>query len=206
LTGSEPPTAAALVEQLGADDFNVRARALAELVRRGRASTQALQAAIGGMDPEVQVQALQGLSEIADPASAPVFAGFLDAPDERLRAFAAQGLSRIGDPRALEALVRTIDDYQDVLHDLVTPAVLQLIARGPAALPAVAPLLAASDPTTRARALHVVRQIVEANPRLGTWEALATKLGACDPGAPPPMRANAAVDPATGEVRFELLD
>jgi len=202
---AQPPTAA-LVERLGSTDFNARALALVELVRRGRAAAPALSVALDSGDPEVRLQALRGLAEIADPASAASFARFLDAPDERLRAFAAQGLSRIGDPRALEALVRTIDDYPDVLHDLYTPAVLELIGRGQAALPAVAPLLAAPNPLTRAHALLVVRRIVEANPRLGTWEALAARLGPFDPSAPPPIRAAAVVDPATGDVRFEFLE
>ena len=199
------PPAAALVEQLGSADFNARALALAELVRRGRATAPALSAALDSGDPEVRLQALRALAEIADPASAASFARFLDAPDERMRAFAAQGLSRIGDSRALPALARAIDDYPDELHRLYTPAVVELIARGPAALPAVAPLLAAPSPSTRARALIVVRRIIEANPRLGTWEAIAARLGPIDPSAPPPIRASASVDPATGETRFEVL-
>lgn len=200
-----PPPTAALVEQLGSSDFNVRALALAELVRRGRATAPALGLALDSGDPEVRLQALRGLAEIADPGSAGSFARFLDAADERMRAFAAQGLSRVGDPRALAALARAIDDYPDELHHLYTPAVVELIARGPAALTAVAPLLAAPKPSTRARALLVVRRIVEANPRLGTWEALASKLGPIDPSAPPPIRAQATVDPATGEARLEIL-
>ena len=200
-----PPPTAALVEQLGSADFNARALALAELVRRGRATAPALSLALDSRDPGVRLQALRGLAEIADPASAGSFARFLDASDERMRAFAAQGLSRIGDPRALSALARAIDDYPDELHHLYTPAVLELIASGPAALPAVAPLLAAPNPPTRARALLVVRRIVETNPRLGTWEALAARLGPIDPSAPPPISASAAVDPATGEARFDIL-
>jgi HEAT repeat protein len=204
MTDAGPPPAA-LVEQLGSADFNARALALAELVRRGRAAAPALNVALDASDSEVRLRALRGLVEIADPASAENFARFLDEPDERLRAFAAQGLSRIGDPRALEALVRAIDDYPDELHDLLTPAVLELIARGPAALPAVAPLLAVSNPLTRARAFLIVRRILEANPRLGTWDALAAKLGPVDPRGPPPIRATAVVDPATGEPRLEVL-
>ena len=102
-----PPPTAALVEQLGSADFNARALALAELVRRGRATAPALSAALDSGDPEVRLQALRALAEIADPASAASFARFLDAPDERMRAFAAQGLSRIGDSaRALRACPR----------------------------------------------------------------------------------------------------
>jgi hypothetical protein len=179
-----PPPPAALVEQLGSADFNARALALAELVRRGRDSTQALIAAVQTEGAEMRVRALRGLAEIADPTSAEVFARFLDAPDERLRAFAAQGLSRIGDPRALPALVRAIDDYPDMLHDLLTPAVGELMRRGDSALQAVGPLLDASDAATRSRAFFVIRRIVEANTRHGSWDNLIARIGSYDPNAP----------------------
>jgi HEAT repeat protein len=126
--------------------------------------------------------------EIGDPASADIFARFLDAPDERLRAFAVRGLARIGDARASDALVRTIDDYPDVLHHLFTLAVVELIALGHAALPLVVPLLSAPDADTRVRAFLVIRRIVEANPRLRSWETLAAVPGPYDPGAGPSVR------------------
>jgi hypothetical protein len=178
-----PPTPA-LVEQLSSADFNARALALAELVRRGSDSTQALTAVVATNDPEVKVEALRGLAEIADLASADVFARFLDAPDERLRAFAAQGLGRIGDPRAVDALLRAIDDYPDVLHQLLTPSVGELLRRGPPVLTAVAPLLEAPGSATRARAFFIIRRIVEENPQFGSWENLAARLGPYDPDAP----------------------
>jgi hypothetical protein len=179
-----PPPTAALVEQLSSVDFNARALALAELVRRGRDSTQALSSAVDANNPDVQVEALRGLAEIADPAAAEVFARFLDAPDERLRAFAAQGLSRIGDPRALDALVRAIDDYPDELRHLLTPSVVELMRRGPPVLPAVALLLEAPGSATRARAFFAVRRIVQGNPQFGSWESLVARLGPYDPNAP----------------------
>ncbi len=191
MNGAEP-SAAALVEQLGSGDFNARALALADLVRRGRAAAPALRRGFDAKEPEIRVQAMRGLAEIADPASADIFAQCLDAPDERLRAFAARGLARIGDARAGDALVRTIDDYPDVLHHLFSPSVVELIALGPAALPLVAPLLSAPDPTTRARAFLVIRQVVEANRALGSWQTLAGMLGPYDPTAPAAERDAAA--------------
>jgi HEAT repeat protein len=186
------PSSAALVGQLGSADFNTRALALAELVRRGNVAAPALRGALDATAPEIQVAALRGLVEIADAASADRFARFLDAPDERLRAFAAQGLARIGDARAHDALVRTINDYPDILHHLFTPAVVELIALGPAALPLVAPLLSARDPSTRERAFLVIRRIAEANPALGSWQTLGDRLGPYDPTAPGAEREAAA--------------
>jgi HEAT repeat protein len=186
------PSADALVRLLHSADFNARALALAELVRRGHAAVAALQGALDVADQEVRVEAMRGLAEIAHPSSADIFARFLDAPDERLRAFAARGLARIGDPRARDALVRTIDDYPDVLHHPFTAAVLELIALGPAGLPAVAPLLSAPGAITRERAFLVIRGIVEANPGLGSWETLAARLGVYDPNALPTEREAAA--------------
>jgi len=191
VTGAEPPVAA-LVEQLESADFNQRALALAALVRRGREAAPAFHRALESKEPEVRVQALRGLAEIADPGSADTFAGFLDANDERLRAFAARGLARIGDARARDALVRTINDFPDELHYLFTPAVVELIALGPPALTLVAPQLSAPDGTTRARAFLVVQRVVEANPNLGTWEMLANSLGTYDPNAPVAEREAAA--------------
>jgi len=191
VSGTEP-SADALVAQLGSADFNARALALAELVRRGRAAVPALCAALDDNAREVQVEALRGLSDIGDPATADTFVRFLEAPDERLRAFAARGLARIGDARAGDALVRTIDDYPDILHHLFTPAVIELIALGPAALPLVVPLLSAPGTGTRASAFLVIRRIVEANPGLGSWETLAAALGPYDPEMPAGEREAAA--------------
>ena len=93
----------------------------------------------------------------------------------------AAGLGRVGDPRAVEALVRTIDDRQDVLHYPYTSSVYGLIALGAPALPAVAPLLDASNPVTRQRAYAVLQSVVEAMPEIGDWQGLWERLGRYDP-------------------------
>jgi len=178
------PSSAALAAQLESPDFNTRALALAELVRRGLEAAPALRGALESSSNEAQTEALRGLAEIADPASADSFAFFLAAPDERLRAYAARGLARIGDARARDALVRTIDDFPDDLHYQFTPAVVELIALGPAALPLVAPLLSASGATTRERAFFIIRRIVEASPALEPWDTLVAELGAFHHAAP----------------------
>jgi outer membrane protein OmpA-like peptidoglycan-associated protein len=58
-----------LVAALSASHFNERALALAELVRRGRASTAALVDALPTAVGELRARIAQGLAEIADPAS-----------------------------------------------------------------------------------------------------------------------------------------
>ncbi len=178
---AEEPSTEALVARLGAPDANDRAIALALLVRRGRAAAQMLRGAVDGPDDAVREAALRGLAEIADPSSADVFERFLAAPEARLRAFAAHGLARSGDPRGPAALVATIDDGPDDLHYPYSLGVYDLMALGRRALPLVAPLLRAPAAPTRARAMVVVRRVVDANPDLGPWDALEERLGAYDP-------------------------
>jgi MFS family permease len=72
--------------------------------------------ALANPDVELRAQAAQALGEIAAPANADVFAGMLGDADDRIRARGAYGLARLGDPRAIEALVRTIDDLEDLEH------------------------------------------------------------------------------------------
>ena len=185
-------TVDSLVGDLSDADFNLRARALAELVLRGHEATPALLAALGSADAALRVQAARGLSDIADPACADLFARLLDDDDERIRAHAAQGLARLRDPRALDALVRTIDDFPDVLRQPFTPSADELIALGSSALPKVVPLLQSADPMTRAHAFVVLRSIVSQLPEVSNWERLWQSLGRYDPYGPDPQRDRAA--------------
>ena len=180
------------IETLLADlqdaDFNVRALALAEIVEAGRAVAPALVAALPAADATLKPQLAQALAEIAEPGSADALAGLLDNQDERVRAFGALGLSRIGDPRAQAALIRTIDDFADVLCAPYTLSTYALIDQGPAALRAVLPLLDAASPDTRAHAFVVVHDIVSAQPGTGNWPALWRQLGSYAPDGPEPQR------------------
>jgi HEAT repeat protein len=150
-----------LVDTLGAADPNERAKALAELVGAGREATTALIAALARTDPSVRVQAAQALAEVADPGAEQAYTELLEDPEPAVRARGAQGLAAIGSPRAIDALVRTIDDLPDLLHFPSTLAVQALIARGPKAAVAVAPLLQAPSPITRERAILVLRSLDE---------------------------------------------
>jgi HEAT repeat protein len=185
-------TVDALVGDLGDADVNLRASALAELVRRGHEATPALLAALDCADPNLRIQSARGLSEIADPVCAELFVRLLNDDDERIRAYAARGLARLRDLHALDALVRTIDDFPDVLRQPFTPSTDELIALGPSALPSVVPLLDAPDATTRVRAFLVIRQVLSALPGTGDWHALWRQLGSYQPTAPGPQREHAA--------------
>jgi HEAT repeat protein len=181
----------AQVASLGDADFNVRAKALGELVRRGPAASPALRQALNTPDVELRARVVRALAEIADPACANLYADLVSDPDERNRAYAAHALARLRDPRALDALVRTIDDNPDVLHDPETLATYALATMGPAVLPKLAPLLSAPGEATRVRAFHVIRQVVSKLP--GTdWAARARALGDYDPRGPAPDRDRAA--------------
>lgn len=184
------------IETLLADlqdaDFNVRALALAGIVEAGQAVAPALVAALPDADATLKPQLAQALAEIAEPASADALAGLLDSQDERVRAFGALGLARIGDPRAQAALIRTIDDFADVLSAPYTLSTYALIDQGPAALTAVLPLLDAASAATRGRAFVIVHDIVTAQPDMGNWPALWRQLGSYTADGPEAQRQAAA--------------
>lgn len=181
-----------LLANLQDADFNVRAQALAGIVKAGQAVVPALVAALPDADAILQPQLAQALAEIAEPGTADALAGLLDNHDERVRAFGALGLARIGDPRARAALIRTIDDFADVLRAPYTLSTYALIDQGPAALTAVLPLLEAASPDTRAHAFVVIHDIVAAQPATGNWEALWRRLGSYAADAPEAQRHTAA--------------
>ena len=180
------------ITALGSADSNVRAAALAALVRSGSAATTALRETLGNADAGIRRLAAQALAEIADPGSAEAFAHALQDDDAAVRARAAQGLARLKDERAVDALVQTIDDLPDVLRHPYTSSLYALIDIGSAALPVIAPLLKAPDPVTRTRALVAVRTIASRMPGAGDAEKLWRSLGSYDPEAPDAQRDRAA--------------
>jgi HEAT repeat protein len=180
-----------LVDTLGATDPNERAKALAELVGAGRQATTALIAALSGTDPAVRVQAAQALAEIADPSAEQTYVSLLEDPEPAVRGRGAQGLAAIVSPRAIDALARTIDDLPDLLHFPSTLAVQALIAQGPKAATAVAPLLQAPSPVTRERAILVLRSLAG---EPSDSQELAAALRRYDPYADEAGREAAAQD------------
>jgi HEAT repeat protein len=105
----------------------------------------------------------------------------LDDSDAEVRAHAAMGLARIADPRAIDALVRTIDDAPDVAHYPYTLSVYGLVDMGRRSLPTVAPLLKAADPNTRRRAFLVIRSVLEGLSEGSDWHQRWNSLGRYDP-------------------------
>jgi HEAT repeat protein len=181
-----------LIERLRSADFNERAKAFAALVGQGRSAAPALVRVLEEPDDLVRTQAARALSEIADPGTADALAAATNDGNANVRAHAAAGLARIGDERAVEAMVRTIDDLPDLMHHPYTSSVYGLIDLGRPSLPAVAPLLSADDPMTRLRAFVVVRSVVSALEEGSDWNALWDSLGRYDPDAERAEREAAA--------------
>lgn len=182
----------ALVAQLASEDFNLRAQALAGLVRLGHAASPALRPLLDGPDARLRVLAAQALAEIGNPDDAEIFARSLHDPTPEIRARAAQGLATIGDPRALDALIQTLNDLPDILHHPATLATHLLMGYGAAALPRVMPLLKADDLATRQRAWLVVHGIVTGMPDTAGGSSLSQALGGYRPDAPKTERDTAA--------------
>jgi HEAT repeat protein len=182
-----------LIARLNSDDGDTRALALGDLAAQGRAATPALLQALHSPAAGVRALAAEGLGMIADPAAGDSLAAAVHDSDDKVRARAATALARIGDPRALDALVGTIEDFTDVLHGEYSLSTYTLMGFGPAALPAVAPLLKAPYVLTRTKAYWIIRKNVTR--MLGdeaAWDALWQSLGSYDPKAPEAERSRAA--------------
>jgi len=171
-----------LIARLNSDDGDTRALALGDLTARGTAATPALLPALQSPDARVRALAAEGLGTIVDPAAADSLAAAVHDSDDKVRARAATALAKIGDPRALDALIQTIEDFTDVLHGEYSLSTYTLMGFGPAALPAVAPLLKAPYVLTRTKAYWIIRKNVTR--MLGdeaAWDTLWQSLGSYDP-------------------------
>ena len=187
-----PTSLQELVKQLSSPEFNTRALALAELVQHGSAAVPVLVSAFSTPDERVRAQVAQALAEIADPASADTLARAVFDTNGEVRARGAQGLARLNDHRAVSALVDTINDFPDVLHDPFTLSVYELMRLGPPTLPAIVPLLKSADPMTRQRAFLVFRTIVSTLPEVKDWQQFWQSFGSYAPDAASQERDRAA--------------
>jgi HEAT repeat protein len=182
-----------LVDRLYSEDQDVQGLALGELVRRGDASIPALIRVLKSDEPRVRALAAEGLGLIGNPACADDLATALRDPDETVRSQAATALARVGDPRALHALIGTLDDNYDLLQADLTLSAYTLSRLGPAALPALAPLLKDVRPAIRTQAIWIIRRIAVAMlDEDQAWEDFWESLGAYDPDAPAHERDRSA--------------
>jgi HEAT repeat protein len=166
--------------------------AFRELLRLGKAAVPVLVEALTHTDPRTRRLAAEGLSELRDPISADaLFAATRDSHGE-VRARAATALHKLGDKRSLAALVATLNDYPDELHNPYTASMYPLMNGGREVLPLVAPLLQATDIDTRERAFLIVRAVVSRHFKNEEWTTLWGTLGSYDPAAPPAQRDSAA--------------
>jgi HEAT repeat protein len=153
------------VEELAADlsspDAIVRDQALGMLVSYGHRATAALLPLLDSDDRALRALASRALAHIADPATADRLARLLDDPVAQVRAQSAWGLHRMHDPRALDALLKTINDWPHATRVDRTLATDALIAIGEPALARVAELLAAPSSETRGRARLVILTVAD---------------------------------------------
>jgi HEAT repeat protein len=187
-----PTSLPELIEQLSSPEPNTRALALADLVQHGSAAVPVLMEAFNTTDEGVRTQVARALAEIADPSSADTLARAVSDNNGEVRARGAQGLARMNDHRAVSALVDTINDFPDVLHDPFTLSVYELIRLGPPILPAIVPLLKSADAITRQRAFLVFRIIISNLPEVTDWEQFWQSFGSYDPDATAQERDRAA--------------
>lgn len=184
------------VEQIKArlysTDQDTSGLALGELIRLGKQATPILLEALTNSNPRTRRLAAEGLGEIADPASADALFQATHDTNPEVRARAATALYTLGDKRALAALVATLDDYPDILHNPYTASMYPLMRGGKEVLPLVVPLLQAPNDLTRERAFLIVKAVVSKLPQGHDWNKLWQSLGSYDPAGSQAERDKAA--------------
>ncbi len=195
--------AGGLVARLRTGDGEERDRALAEAIELGAAAIAPLRAELERADAPLRALIMEALASIADGSCAGDFHAALEDGDQRVRAWAAAGLARIGDPGAVAALIRTFDDHGPELHGPHTLSSFALVARGPAVLPRVVPLLRSPNAITRERAYRVIADVVTGTVEYAhRWRELSAELGGFDPAGTEEERDEAAARWADWVGRF----
>jgi HEAT repeat protein len=183
-----------LASKLAAPDMDVAGIALGGLVQLGRPAVPTLIAALRSSTAQVRGLAAEGLGMIGDQSSADALAVVVDDADDVVRAKAATALLRLRDGRWLDAAIRTLNDYPDVLHSDLSLSAYALASQGPAVGPRVVQLLRSTDTGTRRKAAWVLRTIAsEQVPGRPAWQELLRLLDGYDPDRPLAEQA-AAVD------------
>jgi hypothetical protein len=89
----------------------------------------------------------------------------------------------MNDPRGIPALIKTINDYADILHSDLSFSSYELARQGARALPAVAPLLDSDDEAVRWKALWIIQQVTGPMPEASRDRQFVDTLANFDPGA-----------------------
>lgn len=100
--------------------------------------------------------------QAADPADEDLFRRGLGADDEDVRSYAAVGLARIGAEGAVDALLTTIDDSPDLLHNDVTPSARELASLGDAVRDPLRRFHEAAEGVTKLRAQRALEMLESA--------------------------------------------
>lgn len=128
--------------------------------------------------------AAAAIATIADKSYADVITQYINDDDDKVRAWSAVALKRMDDSRALQALLKTIDDYPDEAHTDQTLSTYALIQWGEVVLMPVLNLLNVANWETRRHAFSVLKKIVFN--KVGTkdeWERIWKENGSYDSNA-----------------------
>lgn len=167
------------IENLKSTDPDIHDKAFQNLVKNKSAAVPALLNLLANKKENGRMLAAAALAEIADSSSSDAVLKYTSDEDPRVRAWSAIALRKMNDPLALHALLATIDDYQDELHNDQTLVTYALIQWGEDVLLPVLNLLNAAARETRLHAFSVVKKIVFE--KMGTkaaWEDAWIKNGA----------------------------
>jgi HEAT repeats len=181
-----------LKEQLYSTDQDISGLALAKFIRMGKKATSILLEALTYPNPRTRRLAAEGLGEILDPTSAEALFKATHDSNGEVRSRAATSLYKLRDKRALTALVATLNDYPDILHNPYTASMYSLMQGGKDVLPLTIPLLRSSDVLTRQRAFLIVEAVVTKLPQGENWNHLWHTLGSYVPTAPQVEREKSA--------------
>lgn len=165
LVASGPHVIDGLLEQLDAEDLDVRQAAVVALGRIGDGrATVPLVAAL--RDEELTVPIVEALGRLGDGRALPTLLRLLGHPDARVRRAAVAACHALDDPRTPERAVALLADADPRVRE----AAVRLIAspRGPAALDALDAACRDDDELVRAAALErlAALDVERARPRL----------------------------------------
>jgi hypothetical protein len=149
-----------VLNRLASPDPNVSGLALGELLDQGPGAVPTLVTALGSGRVEVRRLAMEGLGNIADPATVDQARAGLKDADGQVRSLAAVALARMNDPAALDALADTLDDWPDLLHSEMSRSAYELPRLGMPALTVAIPLLASTEWGDRAKGAWVARAVL----------------------------------------------
>jgi hypothetical protein len=177
------------IENLKSKDQNIYNNAFQNLVDRKSDALPHLFNILKDKSSDGRTLAAQAIATIAIPSSADKTIDYLNDNDPLVRAWSAVALRRMRDSRALDALIKTIDDYPDTLHSDQTLSTYALIDWGEEILIHIINLLNSPKFETRRHAFSVVKKIIfNKFKTVEKWEMIWKKNGSYVPDAEEAVR------------------